>query len=128
MYQFVGHVEDDVHGCDAIGTILPLTVDHDTWFLLQPRQVVVMSSIKHRVTGWSRRGLGGDINFQLVAIVANADFKLDGFVYGMDHGAREKGSVQFVTVSTKKWLEQERKRFISFALNQKGRSVGMSLV
>ena len=117
MYQFVGHVEEDVHGCDAVGTILPLTVDHDTRFLLQPREVVVMSSIKHRVTGWSCRGLGGDIYFELVAIVANADFKLDWFVDGMDHGGREKGSIQFVTVSTKKWLEQERKRFISFAIN-----------
>ena len=86
MYQFVGHVEEDVHGCDAVGTIFPLTVDHDTRLLLRPWQAVVMCFIKHRVTGWSRRGLGGDINFQLVAIVANADFKLDGFVYGTDHG------------------------------------------
>lgn len=128
MYQFVSHVEEDVHGCDAVGTILPLTVDHDTRFLLQPGQVVVMSSIKQGVTGCSHRGLGGDINFQLVAIVTNADFKLDRFVHGMDHGGREKGSVQFVTVSTKKWLEQEKRRFISFALNQKGRSLGTSLV
>ena len=110
MYQFVGHVVEDVHGGNAIGAVLPLTVDHDTRLLLEPRQVVVPLPVVQRITGRSRRGLGGGVRVQLVAVVTDADFELDGRVYRVDHCGGEEGSVELVLVSAEKWLQREDER------------------
>ena len=103
-HQFVGHVVENVHGGDAEGTVLPLTVHNDARLLLKPREIVVLTSVKQRVAGRSRRRLGGDVGVQLVAVVTDADFELDGCVDGVDHGCREERSVEFVLASTKERL------------------------
>ena len=106
-YQFVGHVVENVHGGDAEGTVLPLTVHNDARLLLKPREIVIPPSVKQRVAGRSRRRLGGDVGVQLVAVVTDADFELDGCVDRVDHGGREEGSIEFVLASTKERLHRE---------------------
>ena len=108
-HQFVGYIEEDVHGDDAVGAVLPLAVHHHARLLLKPRQVVVRLPVIQRVAGGCGRGLHQCVAIQLVAIVTDADLELDWRVDWVDHGGREKSSVELVLVPTKVRLQQKLK-------------------
>lgn len=58
-----------------------------------------MLPIKDGITGRRGRQLDGRVTIQLVAIVANADFKLDQLIVRVDHGSRVEGTVEPVAAS-----------------------------
>ena len=108
-HQFIRHVEQDVHGGDAVGAVFPLAVHHYARLLLEPRQIVVVLSVVERVAGRGRGGLGRRVGVQFVAVVADADFKLDGCVHGMDHSRGEEGTVEFVLAPSKETLGMRKR-------------------
>ena len=95
-YQPICHVEQEVHGSDAVCTVLPLAVHNHTWLVLKPRHVVVLPAIVHWVAGDWGRCLGRGRGVQLVAIVTNADFELNRSIHWMYSGGREEHPIHLV--------------------------------
>ena len=109
-HQFVCHIEQDVHGDEAVGAVLPLAVHHDGWLLLKPRQIVIVLAIVEWVAGGRGRRLGRSVGVKLVAIVTDADLKLNRCVDGVDHGGREEGTIQLVPATPEEGLGGETQR------------------
>lgn len=76
--------------------VLPVRVDHHTRLGVSPRQEVVVTSIKHGVGRLSGRGAWRYRLVQLVAVVTNADLKLDWGIHRTDHCGIEEGSMHFI--------------------------------
>ena len=66
---------------------------------------MVLSAVVHRVGGLGGRGRIRDVLIQLVAKIANADFKLNRLALGVNHGRVSESSEQFVGASSQKRLK-----------------------
>lgn len=90
-----------------MGDVFPLAVDCNARLTVAPRQEVVITAVEYCIRRLRRRYTRRQRFIELVAIVTDADLKLDRCIYRADHRRIKKGGVQAEFTASQKYLNAD---------------------